>query len=154
VIEHGVITGVMPKWQLYLHKSAGVFMFLVFGGMGFMNVRLMIAGMHAGPNRAILFFSVLFVFFVVAAVTSQVWFHRRIISEFRYDGSSLQFRTIGTQEPQMRPLADIASIREWRGRGGPLGYLLQFQDKSKLYLEFSVSNSIALANRLRTHLGS
>jgi hypothetical protein len=144
----------MPKWQIYLHKSAGVFMFLVFSGMGFMNVRLMIAGVPAGPNRAILFFSVLFICFVVAAIVSQVWFHRRIISEFRYDGSALQFRTIGLQEPQFRPLADIASIREWNGKGGPLGYRLQFQDKQKLYLEFSVSNSIALANRLRTHLGS
>jgi hypothetical protein len=144
----------MPKWQIYLHKSAGVFMFLVFGGMGFMNVRLMIAGVHAGPNRAILLFSVLFIFFVVAATVSQVWFHRRIITEFRYDGSTLQFRTISLQEPQFRPVADIASIREWKGKGGPLGYRLQFQDRQKLYLEFSVSNSIVLANRLRVDLGS
>ena len=142
----------MPKWQLYLHKSAGAFMFLLFGGIGFMNVRLMIAGVYAGPNRAILFFSVLFVFFVVTAIVSQVWFHRRIITEFRYDGSTLQFRTVGIQEPQMRPLADIASIRDWKGKGGQLGYRLQLQDRQKLYLEFSVSNSVALAERLRADL--
>jgi hypothetical protein len=139
----------MPKWQLYLHKSAGAFMFLVFGGMAFMDVRLMIAGVHAGPDRAIIFFSVLFVLFLATAVLSQVWFHRRIITEFRYDGSTLQFRTIGFQEPQFRPISDIASIREWKGRGGPLGCLLRLQDKQKLYLEFSVSNSIALADRLK-----
>jgi hypothetical protein len=144
----------MPKWHWYLHKSTGVFMVLVFGGMAFIDGRMMIAAAHAGPDRAIMFFSFLFVLIVGAAVGSQVWFHRRIISEFRYDGSTLQFRTIGTQEPQMRPLADIASIREWRGRGGPLGYRLQFQNKQKLYLEFSLSNSVALANRLRADLGS
>ena len=129
-------------------------MLLVFGGMAFIDVRMMIAAAHTGPDRAIMFFSFLFVLIVGTAVGSQVWFHRRIISEFRYDGSTLQFRTIGTQAPQMRPLANIASIREWRGRGGPLGYRLQFQDKQKLYLEFSLSNSVALATRLRADLGS
>jgi hypothetical protein len=36
-----------------------------------------------------------------------------------------------------------------RGGRGPVGYRLQFQDNQKLYLEFSVSNSVALVNRLR-----
>ena len=40
----------------------------------------------------------------------------------------------------MRPLSYIKTIRDWKGRGGPLGYRLQFQDKQKLYLEFSESN--------------
>ena len=35
------------------------------------------------------------------------------------------------------------------GGRGPVGYRLQFQDNQKLYLEFSVSNSVALVNRLR-----
>jgi hypothetical protein len=129
-------------------------MFLVFGGMAFIDVRMMIAAAHAGPDRAIMFFSFLFMLIVGAAIGSQVWFHRRIISEFRYDGLTLQFRTIGIKEPQMRLLSHIKAIRDWKGRGGPLGYRLQFQDKQKLYLEFSVSNSIALVNRLRAHLGS
>jgi hypothetical protein len=76
-----------------------------------------------------------------------------MISEFQYDGSMLQFRTIGIAEPQMRPLGDIADIRGWLGKGGPLGYRLLFQDRQKLYLEFSVSNSITLVNQLRADLG-
>lgn len=143
----------MPKWQRYLHKFASGFMCLLFGGLGLLNVHLIIAEVHAGPNKARLFVSFLFVVFAGVAIRSQVLFHRTLIAEFRYDGSALQFRALGTQDPQFRPLADIASIRDWRGRGGQLGYRLQFQDKQKLYLEFSVSNSIALANRLRAELG-
>ncbi len=75
-----------------------------------------------------------------------------MIAEFRYDGLTLEFRTIGIPEPQVRSVADITLIHEWRGKGGALGYRLQFQDRQKLYLEFSVSNSIALANRLRADL--
>jgi hypothetical protein len=124
-------------------------MSLVFGGMALMNGRPLISPVHTGPDKARLFVSFLFVLFAGFGIGSQVWFHRRMITEFRYDGSTLQFRTIGLQEPQFRPLADISSIREWRGKGGPLGYRLQLRDKQKLYLAFSVSNSIALANRLR-----
>jgi len=38
------------------------------------------------------------------------------------------------------------------GKRGQLEYRLQFQDREKLYLEFSVTNSIPLANRLRLDL--
>jgi hypothetical protein len=80
-------------------------------------------------------------------------YQRRTISEFRYDGSTLQFRTLGILEPQMRPLSDVASIQDWRGKGGSLGFRLLLQDRQKLYLEFSVSNSIELVSRVRADLG-
>jgi hypothetical protein len=53
----------------------------------------------------------------------------------------------------MRALVDMAAIRDWKGKGEQLGYRLLFQDKQKLYLEFSVSNSITLVNQLRADLG-
>jgi hypothetical protein len=90
----------------------------------------------------------------VFAIASQVRFQRSLITEFRYDGSTIQFQTLGIQEAQMRPFSDIVAIRDWKGKGGPLGYRLVLQDRQKLYLEFSVSNSIVLANRLRADLGS
>ena len=129
-------------------------MCLLFSGLGLLNLHLMIAEPHGGRDKARLFVSFLFVLFAAVAIRYQFFFLRTVISEFQYDGSTLRFRTLGTQEPQFRPLADIASIRDWRGRGGQLGYRLQFQDGRKLYLEFSVSNSVALANRLRADLGS
>jgi hypothetical protein len=77
---------------------------------------------------------------------------RTIVSEFRYDGSILRFRTVGRRKPQALRLTEIMSIREWKGRGGPVGYRLQSQDGEKLYLESSVSNSTTLVNLLRTHM--
>ena len=59
---------------------------------------------------------------------------------------------LSVQQMQMRPLPDIREVREWRGRGGPLGYRLLFRDKQRVYLEYSVSNSIVLAERLRANI--
>ena len=144
-----VIEGVMPNWRRYFHKSVAGFMSVLFGGMALISLWLMIRPAHTRADQMRFFVSFLMMLLAGAAIGSQVWFHRRIISEFRCDWSTLQFQTIGIQQPHMRPLADLTSIQDWRGKGGILGYCFQFRDRQKLYLEFSVSNSIVLANRLR-----
>lgn len=125
----------------------------LFAGLALLNIRLIVLAAHSG-QKASVFFSLLFLLFTAAAIAGQIWFQRRIVAEFRYDGATLEFLTVAGQgQPaQFRPLAHIVSIRDWRGRGGNLGYLLQFQDRQKLYLEYSVTNSIALVNRLREDL--
>jgi len=128
-------------------------MTVLFVGLACVGARMFLLGPHDVPSKAPVVFSTVFVLFSMFAVASQVRFQRSLITEFRYDGSTIQFQTLRLQEAQMRPVSDIAAIRDWRGKGGPLGYRLQFQDKQKLYLEFSVSNSVALANRLRADLG-
>jgi hypothetical protein len=50
---------------------------------------------------------------------------------------------------QVRSFAEIKQVKEWRGRGGLIGYRLSFRDGGKVYLEYSVANSIALADQLR-----
>ncbi len=67
----GVLTGVMPKWCRYLHKSTSVFMCLLFGGMGFITARLM-AAPHTVPDKARLFVSFLFVLLAVGGNRSPV----------------------------------------------------------------------------------
>lgn len=128
-------------------------MSLIFGGLAFIGARTFFVVPHNVPSKAPLVTSAVFVLFAVFAIASQFRFQRRLITEFRYDGAALQFQTLGIQEAQMRPLGDIASIREWRGKGGPLGYRLVLHDREKLYLEFSVSNSVPLVNRLQSDLG-
>lgn len=151
---HAAIAGAMPKWRRYVHQSSSVFMCLVFGGIGYFNARFLASAAHTVPFRSRLFVTLLLILLAAGGIGLQLWYQRRIISDFRYDGCTLQFRTLGIQEPQMRPLNDISSIRDWRGKGGSLGYRLQFQDSQKLYLEFSVSNSTELVNRVRTDLRS
>jgi len=144
------IAGAMPKWRRYLHKTVGGFMCAIFAGMGFVYARFLVP---AAPDKARLFFGLIFVLLMTAGIGSQIWFQRRIIAEFRYDGVTLQFQTLAMQHPQIRPLADITCIREWRGgRGGSLGHRLLFREGQKLYLEFSVSNSFELVSRLRADL--
>jgi hypothetical protein len=144
-----VIAGAMPRWRRNLYKSVGGFMCLLFGGLGFAYARFLVP---AAPDKARLFAGLLFVLLMVAGIGSQIWFQRRIIAEFRYDGLTLQFQTLAIQQPQIRPRADLKSIGEWRGKGGLLGYRFLFQDRQRLYLEFSVRNSIELVNRLRADL--
>ena len=143
-----MIEGMMPKWRQYFHRSACAFMCLLFAGMGILGLRIMTAATEKAPRILSIFFVVL----AVAAITAMVRYLRTIISEFRYDGSKLAFRTVGNSVPGAVALADIISIREWRGRGGQSGFRFQLRDRRKFYLEHSVSNSTALVNLLRTHM--
>ena len=142
----------MPKWPRNVHKFAAVFMSVLFVGLALIGARMFFLAPHDVPSKAPLVFSTVFVLFAVFAIASQIRFQRSLITEFRYDGSTIQFQTLGIQEAQMRPVSDIAAIRDWRGKGGPLGYRLVLQDGRKLYLEFSVSNSVAFVNQLRADL--
>jgi hypothetical protein len=101
------------------------------------------------PDKARIIVSLMFMTFTASAIAGQFWFQRRLVREFNYDGRRLQFRTFGIRQTLVRPLEDIAQVKEWSGRGGPIGYRLVFRDRGKVYLEYSVTNSIALANELR-----
>jgi hypothetical protein len=79
----------------------------------------------------------------------QMWFQRRIVCEFDYDGRALQFQTLGIRQTQVRPLEDRAKVKDWSGRGGPIGSRLVFRGGRKGYLYYSVANSITLANQFR-----
>lgn len=131
-----------------MHRFVCAFICLLFGGMGVLSLRLL----KVAPDRVPRILSILLMVFAAAAIAVMVRYLRQIISDFRYDGSKLVFRTIGHPVPQAVALADITSIREWRGRGGQSGFRLQLRDRQKFYLECSVSNSAALVNLLRTHM--
>jgi hypothetical protein len=135
----------MPKWRQYFNRFAGGFMCVLFAGLGLISARVA----FAATDKAPIIVCLIFMAFTTAAIAGQFWFQRRIVCEFDYDGLTLRFRTLGIRRTQVRPLEEIAQVEEWRGRGGPLGYRLVFRDGGKVYLEYSVANSIALANHLR-----
>jgi hypothetical protein len=141
-----MIAGVMPKWHQYLNRFAGVLMCLLLGGVGLVNGLSLLRAGSVRPAKGLLFISVAWAGF---AIGTQLWFQRRIVCGFDYDGHRLQFRTLGIPRMQVRPLDDIAKVEEWRGRGVPIGYRLVFRDGRKVYLMYSVANSIPLANQLR-----
>ena len=143
-----MITGAMAKWRQFFHRAACAFMCLLFGGMVFLSFR----ALPTAPDKPPRILSVLFVVFSAVAITGMLRHLRTIISEFRYDGSKLKFRTVGNTVPQAVGIPDIVSIREWRGRGGQSGFCLELRDRGKLYLEYSVSNATALVNLMRTHM--
>jgi hypothetical protein len=78
----------------------------------------------------------------------QLWFRRRIVREFTYSGSALHLRTLGIHGMQTYALSQLAEIREWRGRRGPVGYRLVFQNGWNAYVEQTVENAAALLERL------
>ncbi len=118
-------------------------MCILFAGFGFLSTRQTV------PRIA----GFLFVTMAAASIAMQLWFHRRIISEFAFDGRSFQFRTLGRSAPQTRELSEIAEVRDWRGRGGPFGYRLIFRDGARAYLEYSISNSRIVAEQMRLYTG-
>lgn len=143
----------MPKWRRYFPRIACGFMCLLFASVGFLSARPLLAAATA-PRHGILIAILLFVAMAALSIGMQIWFHRRIISEFAFDGRSFQFRTLGLSRRQTRELSEIAEVRDWRGRGGQFGYRLAFRDGAKAYLEYSVSNSMTVAEQLRLHMAS
>ena len=105
------------------------------------------------PSRkGILIASLLWLTMATVSIGLQLWFHRRVISEFTFDGRLFQFRTLGRSRQQTRELSEIVEVRDWRGRGGPQGYRLVFRDGARAYLEYSISSSMAVAEQLRLHI--
>jgi hypothetical protein len=141
-----MISGSMPKWRRNLNRFASGFMCLWFAGLAFIAVR---TDFGAASFKSRLFITVFFLGMAALVTGGLLRFHRRSIVDFDYDGSTLQYRTLGSEEPQVRSISDLKSIKEMRGRGGPFGYCLRFQDGQKVYLEFAVTNSFELATMLR-----
>lgn len=94
-----------------------------------------------------------FAFLAALSMGLQLWYHRRTIAEFTFDGSLLRFTTLGNAGTQTRALSEIVQVREWRGRGAPLGYRLDFRDGAKVYVEYSLANATTLGEQLRICMG-
>jgi hypothetical protein len=146
------IFGEMPQLRRYFHRFASAFMCAWFGALILMSGRFILQAVHDPAGRSLSVFSFIFAAIAIGGFGSTVWFHRRMVSAFSYDSRVLNFRTLGISKTQMRPSRDIASIREWRGRQGLLGYVLLFCDQLTLYIEYSVSNSAVLAQQIRLDL--
>jgi hypothetical protein len=139
-----MIEGVMPKSHQYLNRFSGVLMSLLVEGLLLFNEIFLLRAGNAGAATGVFHLSIVWAGFTIGI---QMWFQRRIVCEFDYDGRALQFRTLGIRQTQVRPLEDLAKVKDWSGRGGPIGYL--FRGGGKVYLYYSVANSITLANQLR-----
>jgi hypothetical protein len=137
--------GVMPKSHQYLNRSSGVLMSLLVGACSCSTRSFFFA--PGTPGRPRVYFTS-----ALSGLAPR--------SEFKcgFSGGSfvnsttmgaLQFQTLGTRQTQVRPLEDIAKVKDWSGQGGPIGYRLVFRGGGKVYLYFSVANSITLANQLR-----
>ncbi len=129
------------------------FMCLFLAGFGIWTGRLFLTNATAGRGRPLLISTLLYAVVAALSIVLQLWYHRRIIAQFEFDGSALRFRTLGNPEAQTRALVEVADVRPWRGRRGPIGYRLSFRDGGKAYLEYSVSNARALGEQLQAHVG-
>jgi len=92
--------------------------------------------------------ALLFILLAIGVVSMQAWFLRRIIREFTYDGTTLQFRTLARSEPQTRVASQVLAVRDWAGRGGLNGYKLMFRDAPRAYLENDTTNTALLIEHL------
>ncbi len=145
-----MIAGAMPKWQQYGHRVPLVVVAL-FGV-------LMWWGFHTAPSHQSQgrngFATICLIILGLGLIGGVLWFWKRLIKEFNYDGRTFTFNTLANPEMQAQDLSAIEEVGEWTGRGGPLGSCIMFRDGAKLYLQYGVSNAAALAERIRNDLGS
>jgi len=116
---------------------------------------LMWWGFHTAPpqqSRGPLGFATICL--IVLSLGIILWFWKKLIKEFNYDGRTFRFNTLASPEMQARDISAIEEVDQWTGRGSPLGFCIKFRDGAKLYLQYGVSNAVALAERLRYDLGS
>jgi hypothetical protein len=146
-----VISGTMPRWQRIMHKFGFSVMCIAFTAIALLSVRFLIhsPGLPTAESRSLFVTSLLMIAFAVSAIGGQVWFLRRVVRKFSYDGNVLRFSTLGTAETQSRNVSEITEITEWQGRGGPQGYRLRFLDGQKIYLQYGVANCAAAVERMR-----
>ena len=145
-----MIAGAMPKWQQYSHRSPAVIVILFEALIwwGFHS-----APLHEPQGRNVWPITWMIVL-GLGFIGSGLWFWKRLIKEFNYDGTTFTFNTLASSKIQVRDASAIEEVGEWTGRGGPLGYCMKFHDGAKLYLQNGVSNAAALVERLRCDLGS
>jgi hypothetical protein len=142
-----MISGAMPKRKRVMHASVAAFIFLVFAGAALVNAQyLLLTNQPVEPTLKTT--ALLFILLAIGVVAMQAWFLRRIIREFTYDGTTLQFRTLARAEPQTRVASQVLGIRDWAGRGGLNGYKLIFRDAPRAYLESDTPNAALLIEHL------
>ena len=144
-----VISGVMPKSRRYYHRFASGLVCFLLAGIGVLAVRLLFQPAHR--SEGLLIATLLYLAVAALGIATQVWFQRRIIGEFHFDSASFRFRALASSTTETRALSEIADVREWRGRGRALGYMLVFRDGGKAYLQHCVSNAPAVAEQLRSY---
>src|SRR5689334_22485248 len=135
------ISGAMSRAAQRVHIFSCGFMCVLFAGLAFLSLQQLLLQTETPANFARTAFSFGFLIFVVWAINMQIRFQHTIVCEFSYDGYTLEFRTIGVRRTQVRQTSGIKTIREWRGRGGPQGYRIDFREGGRIYLSYSVRNA-------------
>ena len=143
-----MISGVMPKWHRGVQTFAFAFLSLLFGGLGLVSLRLLFFGPRESANKAAVFGSLVMLALSASLIGMNMWFRRRIVDEFSYDGRALRFRTLGAPAVQTRDVSEIAAVSLWQGRGGSHGYRIRFRDGEKIFLQNTVPNSGEAAEQI------
>ena len=143
-----MITGAMPRWQQYAHR-APVVVVVLFGVLMWWGFHTSSSRRPHGPNY---FATICLIAIGLGLLGSGVWFWKKLIKEFRYDGETFTFNTLADPETQARDLFAIEEVGDWTGRGGPAGFCIKFRDGTKVYLHYGVTNASAAAARIRSDL--
>lgn len=138
----------MPKRRRSFHRAAAAFMCVLFTGCIAIAGMLAVQASRDPLNIPMLLFSFVFGAMGIGQIAGMVWYQRRIVIAFEYDGRRFCYRALSTGQI---PADEIAAVREWTGRGGPQGYCLVSRNGKKLYIEYTVSNAAALAENIRCH---
>jgi hypothetical protein len=143
-----MISGVMPSHRQTFHMCVAGFVYSVFSGAALVNAQILLPTHRPPADTLMQVVAVLFIVLAIGIIVLQTWFRRRVIRQFRYDGTTLHYITLGSTQTQSRLPSQLVAIREWAGRGTLVGYQLIFKDHPKAYLEADTSNTSKLIESL------
>ncbi len=143
-----MISGTMPKRKQLFHTCVAAFIFVIFASAALVNGEMILPSHRPPVSDALRVIGFLFILLAIGVISMAMWYRRRIIREFQYDGITLHYQTLTIRHMQSRFPHQLVVIREWAGRGGLMGYQLIFRDAPKAYLEDDTPNASALIERL------
>jgi len=85
----------------------------------------------------------------LSGIGAQVWFRRRLVKEFSYDGSVLRFRPSERQRRKPVIYLKLRKLPSGEAAEARKAIALRFLDGQKIYLQYSVTNSFAVAEEMR-----
>ncbi len=139
------ISGALPDSRRKLFVYGSMAAFIVVGTFSALTMWPLVSRIHSIPLPILLLYGAI----SAMAIASYLQVRNRVITQFDYDGSTLYYRTAGHPETRTLPMVDLHKIKDWRTKGGTLGFILVFRDGQKLNVDFALANSDALIARLR-----
>ena len=97
-----MISGTMPKRKQLFHTCVAAFIFVIFASAALVNGEMILPSHRPPVSDALRVIGFLFILLAIGVISMAMWYRRRIIREFQYDGITLHYQTLTIRHMQSR----------------------------------------------------